>query len=123
MASQLLNVGLSLKASNINGLLTLDKKIDGILTYNDQDVTTDTITVAHGSATELITTGAGADIYVYLKNTDTVNKIKTQTSGNVNYGHINPGDFSFYCVKEGEGLKVQATTADIVLEYITFKKA
>tara|TARA_R110001592_G_scaffold136311_1_gene353355 strand:+ start:919 stop:1290 length:372 start_codon:yes stop_codon:yes gene_type:complete len=123
MASQILNLGLSLNASNINGLLTLDKDVNTTITYNDQDVATDTITVAHGAATELVTTTVGADVYVYLKNTDTVNKIKTQISAGTNYGSINPGDFSFYCVKEGEGLKVQATTANIVLEYITFKKA
>ena len=80
MASQILNLGLSLNASNINGLLTLDKDVNTIVTYNDQDVATDTITVAHGAATELVTTSVGADVYVYLKNTDTVNKIKTQIS-------------------------------------------
>ena len=122
MASQLLNIGLSLKASNINGLLTLDKSIDDTITYSDQDVTTDTITVAHGAATELLTTGA-AETYVYLKNVDTVNIIKVQKSSGQNYASIHPEEFMFFCVKAGEGLKVQATTADCVLEYITFKKA
>jgi|TARA_R100000084_G_scaffold94295_1_gene48073 hypothetical protein len=123
MASQLLNVGLSLKASNINGLLTLNKSIDASLTYNDQSVTTDTATIAHGSPTEIVAASASVPVYVYIKNTDTSNYVKLQTSAGTTYGSVSPKEFAFFAVKEGKGLKVQADTADCVIEYITFNKA
>ena len=124
MASKTLDVSIILKAGDpINGILTLDKNIDDTITYDDEGVTSDTATIAHGAATELVTTGVGVHAYVYIKNTDISNYIKVQTSGAVNYGAIHPGDFSFFCVKEGEGLKVQANVADCIIEYITFNKA
>ena len=124
MASDLLDISLKFKArDNINGLLTLDTQVDDVLTYDDQNVTTDTATIAHASPTELVTTGASVPVYVYIKNTDLTNYVKLQTSLSTTYGSIHPGEFAFFAVKEGKGLKLQADTGDCIIEYITFNKA
>ena len=94
-----------------------------MLTYNDQDVATDTATIAHASPTELVTTGTSVPVYVYIKNTDVTNYVKLQTSASTTYGSIHPGEFAFFAVKEGKGLKLQADTGDCIIEYITFNKA
>lgn len=124
MASRLLDVTLKLSSTQpINGLLTLDETITGAFTYNDQEVNTDTVTIAHASPTELVTTSASVPVYIYIKNTDTSNYVKLQTSAGTTYGSVSSKEFAFFAVKEGKGLKVQADTADCVIEYITFKKA
>ena len=67
MASRILDVTLNLKAGDpINGLLTLNQTVDAALTYNDQDIVTDTATIAHASPTELVTTSASVPVYVYM---------------------------------------------------------
>lgn len=124
MASRTLDISLNLKAGDpINGLLTLNQTVDAALTYNDQDVVTDTATIAHASPTELVTTSASVPVYVYIKNTDVTNYVKLQTSLSATYGSIHPGEFAFFAVKEGKGLKLQADTGDCIIEYITFNKA
>ena len=39
------------------------------------------------------------------------------------FGILWPGEFAFFAVKEGKGLKLQADTGDCIIEYITFNKA
>ena len=55
--------------------------------------------------------------YVYLKNTDSTNHIKFFNDSGNSLGILWPGEFAFFAVIDGEGLKVSANNADCVLEY------
>ena len=125
MASRLLDVTLKLSSTHpINGLLTLDETITAALTYDDTEVTTNTITVA--SVLDLqIYADAGTDgtVYVYLKNTDTTNFIVIKNDAGNPIGRVNAGEFAFLPVNTNEGLEVQADTSACVVEFITLKKA
>jgi len=125
MASRLLDVTLKLSSTQpINGLLTLDETVTAALTYDDTEVTTNTITVATGSAS-VIFADAGTDgtVYVYLKNTDTTNFITVQNDAGGIIGRVNAGEFAFLPVHTNEGIQVQADTSSCVVEFITLKKA
>ena len=125
MASRLLDVTLKLSSTQpINGLLTLDETISAALTYDDTQVTTNTITVATGSASQIYAdAGTDGTVYVYLKNTDTTNFIVIKNDAGNPIGRVNGGEFAFLPVNTNEGLEVQADTAPCVVEFITLKKA
>ena len=125
MASRLLDVTLKLSSTQpINGLLTLDETITGAFTYDDTEVTTNTITVATGSASVIFAdSGTDGTVYVYLKNTDTTNFITVQNDAGGIIGRVNAGEFAFLPVDTNQGIQVQANTAECVVEFITLKKA
>ena len=125
MASQILDVTLNLKAGDpINGLLTLNQTVDAALTYDDQNVVTNTITVATGADSVIFAdTGVDGTVYIYLKNTDPTNfiVIKNDTHSSP-IGRVNAGEFAFLPVDTNEGLKVRAAGDACIVEYITLKK-
>jgi hypothetical protein len=126
MASRTLDITLSLKSGDpINGILTLDKVVDDIITYDDQSITTDTVSVpVHpGTPTEVVPTTAG-DTYVFVKNTSTTNFVQVRRIvGPADYAKLNPGEFIFLCVYDSMGMQLLADTEACVVEYITFLKA
>tara|TARA_R100001463_G_scaffold61900_3_gene114774 strand:- start:1102 stop:1482 length:381 start_codon:yes stop_codon:yes gene_type:complete len=126
MASDLLDISLKFKARDtINGLLTLDIQVDAALTYDDQNVVTNTISVATGAdSTIFADTGVDGTVYIYLKNTDPTNfiVIKNDTHSSP-IGRVNAGEFAFLPVDTNEGLKVRAAGDACIVEYITLKKA
>ena len=52
-----------------------------------------------------------------MKNTDATNHIKLYTGNDELFGIIWPGQFSFFAIIDGEGLKAQANTGNCILEY------
>ena len=116
-----LNTTLALSSATlVDGILKLDTSLETDLSFSD--TSSDTATITHGAAIEIIATG-GADKYIYIKNTDAINYVELQISAGTHYGTVHPGDFVFYCVKAGAGLKLQANTGDCIVDYMFFSKS
>ena len=79
--------------------------------------------VGDATASDILTATNSTTTYVYVKNTDTTNHIKLYTGASELFGIIWPGQFSFFNIIDGEGLKVQANNAACVLEYAYWTKA
>ena len=79
--------------------------------------------VGDATASDILTATNSTTTYVYVKNTDATNHIKLFTGASELFGIIWPGEFSFFSIIDGEGLKVQANTGNCVLEYGYWTKA
>tara|TARA_A100001201_G_scaffold8758_2_gene13241 strand:- start:278 stop:643 length:366 start_codon:yes stop_codon:yes gene_type:complete len=79
--------------------------------------------VGDATASDILTASNSTTTYVYVKNTDATNHIKLYTGASELFGIIWPGQFSFFNIIDGEGLKVQANTGNCVLEYGYWTKA
>ena len=79
--------------------------------------------VGDATASDILTASNSTTTYVYLKNTDATNHIKLFTGASELFGIIWPGEFSFFAIIDGEGLKVQANTGNCILEYGYWTKA
>jgi hypothetical protein len=79
--------------------------------------------VGDATASDILTASNSTTTYVYVKNTDATNHIKLYTGNSELFGIIWPGQFSFFNIIDGEGLKVQANTGNCVLEYGYWTKA
>ena len=73
--------------------------------------------VGDATASDILTATNSTTTYVYVKNTDATNHIKLYTGASELFGIIWPGQFSFFNIIDGEGLKVQANTGNCILEY------
>jgi hypothetical protein len=73
--------------------------------------------VGDATASDILTATNSTTTYVYVKNTDSTNHIKLFTGASELFGILWPGQFSFFAIIDGEGLKVQANTGNCVLEY------
>ena len=73
--------------------------------------------VGDATASDILTATNSTTTYVYVKNTDSTNHIKLFTGASELFGIIWPGEFSFFSIIDGEGLKVQANTGNCILEY------
>ena len=79
--------------------------------------------VGDATASDVLTATNSTTTYVYVKNTDATNHIKLYTGASELFGIIWPGQFSFFSIIDGEGLKVQANTGNSILEYAYWTKA
>ena len=73
--------------------------------------------VGDATATSILDATNTVTTYVYVKNTDATNHIKLFTGASELFGIIWPGQFSFFAIIDGEGLKAQANTGNCILEY------
>ena len=73
--------------------------------------------VGDATASDILTATNSTTTYVYVKNTDATNHIKLFTGASELFGIIWPGQFSFFAIIDGEGLKAQANTGNCILEY------
>jgi len=79
--------------------------------------------VGDATASDILTATNSTTTYVYVKNTDGTNHIKLYTGASELFGILWPGQFSFFNIIDGEGLKVQANNAACILEYGYWTKA
>ena len=79
--------------------------------------------VGDASATSILSASNSTTTYVYVKNTDATNHIKLYTGADELFGIIWPGQFSFFAIIDGEGLKCQANTGNCIIEYGYWTKA
>tara|TARA_R110001592_G_scaffold5517_3_gene30363 strand:- start:26107 stop:26466 length:360 start_codon:yes stop_codon:yes gene_type:complete len=61
--------------------------------------------------------------YVYLKNLDPTNWIFLKKGDNTTWGKLHPGEFAFFPIYDGLGLKLTADTATCKVEYGFWTKA
>jgi hypothetical protein len=79
--------------------------------------------VLHTEATILFTAAdQTTDQYVYLKNTDSTNKITFKTHAGHPFAVLAAGESMIFCLPSGVGINGQAAVATCVLEYATFTK-
>ena len=106
----------------VDGLLTLDKSMSDTLSYSS--TTSDTITVATGSASVVVASAVATPTYVYIKNTDITNYCELkEVASHAAWGRLHPGEFIFFCVNSGDGFELQANTDSCIVEYVTFLKS
>tara|TARA_R100001015_G_C4634386_1_gene200806 strand:- start:1132 stop:1512 length:381 start_codon:yes stop_codon:yes gene_type:complete len=125
MATKTLNVTLGLSTtSTINGIFTLNASESDAISYDDTAASSATITVATGSASQLVdkTVVTSKSTYVYIKNLDTTNFVALYTDDANLWGKILPGEFAFFPVAPGAGFEVKADTAACVVEYALFEQ-
>tara|TARA_R100000329_G_scaffold115693_1_gene95109 strand:+ start:217 stop:570 length:354 start_codon:yes stop_codon:yes gene_type:complete len=113
-----LNTTAALKsATKVAGELTLDFTQLTDITFSD--ATGDSATIATGSFTTIVDGTHSDETYVYVKNTG-VNRVKLFDTS-VEYGSVNPGCWVFFAVPASKILKLQAVTAPVACNYLTFK--
>ena len=123
MATQTLTVTLGLSAVNaVNGIFSLNASETDSLSYNDTAATSATVSVATGSATQLVASAVAKKTYAYVKNLDTSNWISLENDAGNIWGRLGPGEFAFFPVGVSVGLEVQADTAACVVEYALFQE-
>ena len=105
-------------ASNVAGVLSLD--FTNSKQYTVSDVTGDDL--SFNSETEIVPTGYGATAYVYMTNTHSTSHIKLWTYAGTEWGIIEPGEWAFFAVPNGTGLKVTPSTGTIIANYVLMKK-
>jgi hypothetical protein len=103
---------------------TLNVTVTDTLSVGEPSVSLSRISlVGDASATSILSASNSTTTYVYVKNTDATNHIKLYTGADELFGIIWPGQFSFFAIIDGEGLKVQANTGNCILEYGYWTKA
>ena len=85
-----------------------------------QGLTKVTITTADNQ--ELVDEAVSGVRYFFAKNTDASNFVILQTTGNVQYARLSPGEFCFFPINDGAGLEARADTASCILEYAYWAK-
>ena len=122
MANKNLDIKSVLTAADpINGILTLNDTENQTVVYNDAGVSSASISVASGAASQLIASSVSKLTYVWIKNTDTTNfLILKNDAGNI-WGRLLPGEFNVFSVAPSVGFEVEADTAAVVAEYALFQ--
>ena len=106
------------------------------LTFSSTDTATDQLSFAVSSALtvttpnidiarlsvptakpSILTASNSTTTYVYAKTTDSTNHVKLYTGNDELFGIVWPGEFAFFAVVDGEGLKFEANNAAVVMEY------
>ena len=114
---------LTLSSSNATSD-TLNVTVTDTLSVGEPSVSLSRISlVGDATASDILTASNSTTTYVYVKNTDATNHIKLYTGASELFGIIWPGQFSFFSIIDGEGLKVQANTGNCILEYGYWTKA
>ena len=96
---------------------TLSLSVTDSLTVTSPSVDSARITLVGDAAATAILTNNATTTYVYLKNTDSTNHIKYFNDTDDGIGILWPGEFAFFAIIDGKGLKVSANNANCVLEY------
>ena len=79
--------------------------------------------VLHTESTIIFTASdQTTDQYVYLKNTDSTNKITFKTHAGHPFAVLSAQEAMFFCLPSGVGINGQAAVDTCVLEYATFTK-
>tara|TARA_R100001015_G_C4623676_1_gene181553 strand:+ start:1568 stop:1942 length:375 start_codon:yes stop_codon:yes gene_type:complete len=122
MANKNLDIKSVLTATDpINGILTLNDTENQTVVYNDAGVSSASISVASGAASQLIASSVAKLTYVWIKNTDVTNfLILKNDAGNI-WGRLLPGEFNVFSVAPSVGFEVEADTAAVVAEYALFQ--
>jgi hypothetical protein len=103
---------------------TLNVTVTDTLSVGEPSVSLSRISlVGDASATSILSASNSVTTYVYVKNTDATNHIKLYTGADELFGIIWPGQFSFFAIIDGEGLKCQANTGNCIIEYGYWTKA
>ena len=105
----------------INGILTLNDTETQTVVYNDAGVSSASISVATGSASQLIANSVAKVTYVWIKNTDATNYVSLENDAGNIWGRLLPGEFNVFSVAPSVGLEVQANTAAVIVEYALFQ--
>ncbi len=105
--------------SSVAGVLSMD--FTNTQAYTIGDVAGDDLSFS--GSTEIIATGYGATAYVYIVNTHGSNTIALQTSAAVQWGIVEAGEWGFFAVPNGVGLKLVPSAGTIVANYVIMKKA
>tara|TARA_R110002012_G_scaffold281773_2_gene471298 strand:+ start:2624 stop:3004 length:381 start_codon:yes stop_codon:yes gene_type:complete len=125
MATQILTATLGLSAANaINGIFSLNASETDSISYDDTAASSATITVATGSASQLVdkTVVTAKVTYAYIKNLDTTNFITLYNDDAEDWGRLLPGEFAFFPIAPSVGFEVKADTAACVVEYALFEQ-
>ena len=96
---------------------SLSLSVTDTLTTTIPAVNTAQVSIASGSATEILTTSQAIHTYVYLKNTDDTNYVSVKTAAGTVYARLKAGEFMFLPVELSIGIEVQANTASCIVEY------
>ena len=114
---------LTLSSSNATSD-TLNVTVTDTLNVGEPSVSLSRISlVGDASATGIISASNSTTTYVYIKNTDATNHVKLYTGADELFGILWPGQFSFFAIIDGEGLKCQANNAACIVEYGYWTKA
>ena len=95
---------------DVLGIFTLKDTETQTVVYDDANVSSATISVATGSASQLIASSVAKVTYVWIKNLDTANWVS-----------LVPGEFNVFSVAPSVGLEVQADTAAVQVVYALFQ--
>tara|TARA_Y100001938_G_scaffold61156_1_gene85075 strand:+ start:3550 stop:3915 length:366 start_codon:yes stop_codon:yes gene_type:complete len=87
------------------------------------DVASDTISVPSDSSTTLVASTVTVPSYVYILNRGNATNILLQTTGGVQFGIIEPGDFTFITVKSSTVLTIKAASSSVDCDYIVMTKS
>ena len=91
--------------------------------------TGDEAPIGGGVAGVIHPASGSARVYFYVRNTgllasdgttETTNTIEIQDAGGSAFLTLGKGEFAFFPLKAGEGLKAVSATADVILEYAYF---
>ena len=105
--------------SSVAGVLSMD--FTNTQAFTIGDVAGDDLSFS--GTTEIVATGYGATAYVYIVNTHGSNYITLQTSAAVAWGVVEPGEWGFFAVPNGSGLRVVPSAGTIIANYVIMKKA
>ena len=125
MATQTLDITTVLTTTaNVSGVFTLNNTSKQTVPFDDTAVSSASITVATGSASQLVdkTVVTSKSTYAYIKNLDTTNFVLLYTDDANLWGKILPGEFAFFPVAPGAGFEVKADTSACIVEYALFEQ-
>ena len=105
--------------SSVAGVLSMD--FTNTQAYTIGDVAGDD--VSFSGLTSIVATGYGATAYVYMVNTHGSAQIQLKTDAGVQWGILEPGEWSFFAVPNTVGLKIDPSTGTVVANYVVMKKA
>tara|TARA_R110002012_G_scaffold65776_1_gene172496 strand:+ start:367 stop:741 length:375 start_codon:yes stop_codon:yes gene_type:complete len=106
---------------DVLGIFTLKDTETQTVVYDDTNVSSATISVATGSASQLIASSVAKVTYVWIKNLDTANFVSLENDAGNIWGRLMPGEFNVFSVAPSVGLEVQADTAAVQVVYALFQ--
>ena len=106
-------------ASSVAGVLSLD--FTNSKQYAVSDVTGDDLSLS--AETEIVAADYGVTAYVYMVNTSAAAQVKLyDVTVGTEWGVIEPGEWAFFAVPNGRGLKITPSTGTITVNYVLMKK-
>jgi len=114
-----LNVKLNLDSTNISSN-SLKVVASDILNVVNPIAGLSRKSIPTNAAVELLAAAIDVDTYIYIKNTDSTNKVNILTAAGGHHGVLRPGEAMFVCVAADVGIEVIALSAACVVEFATF---